>query len=41
MGKGDTYRPVDKKRWDNEYDRIFGVKKTKGGRLVQKKKSRG
>ncbi len=26
-GKGDTYRPVDKKKYDENYDRIFGVKK--------------
>lgn len=24
MGKGDTYRPVNKKRYDNNYIRIFG-----------------
>lgn len=23
-GKGDTYRPVDKKRFDLNYERIFG-----------------
>jgi hypothetical protein len=25
-GKGDTYRPVNKKKWEEEYDRIFGKK---------------
>ena len=23
-GKGDKYRPVDKQKWDNNWDRIFG-----------------
>lgn len=23
-GKGDTYRPVDQKRYDESYDRIYG-----------------
>ena len=23
-GKGDTYRPTDKKRFDKNYDRVFG-----------------
>jgi len=23
-GKGDTYRPVNKKKYDENYDRIFG-----------------
>tara|TARA_R100000742_G_C4232312_1_gene53623 strand:+ start:163 stop:336 length:174 start_codon:yes stop_codon:yes gene_type:complete len=27
MGKGDNYRPVDKKKYDEEWDRIFGDKK--------------
>jgi len=26
MGKGDTPRKVDKKKFDDEYDRIFGAK---------------
>jgi hypothetical protein len=26
-GKGDTYRPVDSKKWSQNYDRIFGKKK--------------
>jgi len=26
MGKGDTPRPVNKERYDREYDRIFGKK---------------
>lgn len=26
-GKGDTYRPVDQKKWSENYDRIFGKKK--------------
>jgi len=28
-GKGDTYRPVDPKKWSENYDRIFGKKKPK------------
>jgi len=26
-GKGDKYRPVDYKKWSENYDRIFGKKK--------------
>jgi len=26
-GKGDKYRPVDRKKWDENWDRIFGKKK--------------
>jgi DnaJ-class molecular chaperone len=26
MGKGDTYRPVDKKKYDRNFLRIFGEK---------------
>jgi hypothetical protein len=29
MGKGDCFRPVDKKKYDSEFDRIFGDKKKK------------
>lgn len=29
-GKGDEYRPVDKKRYDRNYDRIFKKKKLDG-----------
>ena len=25
-GKGDRYRPVDQKKWDENYTRIFGSK---------------
>jgi len=28
-GKGDSYRPVDKKRYDKNYERIFGKRKVK------------
>ena len=28
-GKGDSYRPVDQKKWDENYERIFGKKKAK------------
>jgi hypothetical protein len=26
-GKGDTYRPVDQKRYDENYERIYGKKR--------------
>ena len=29
-GKGDNPRPVDRKKFDAGYDRIFGKKKQKG-----------
>jgi len=29
MGKGSKYRPVDKKKYDVNYERIFGVKELK------------
>lgn len=28
-GKGDTYRQMDQKKWDENYERIFGKKKSK------------
>jgi len=28
-GKGDSYRPVDQKKWAENWDRIFGKKKPK------------
>jgi hypothetical protein len=28
-GKGDAYRPVDPKKWSENYDRIFRKKKIK------------
>lgn len=34
-GKGDTYRPVDQKKWSENWDRIFKKKKTK--KLTHKK----
>jgi hypothetical protein len=30
-GKGDVYRPVDKSKWDENYDLIFGKKRKKCG----------
>lgn len=30
-GKGDSYRPVDKKKYDANYEKIFGKGKTAGG----------
>ena len=29
-GKGDSYRPVDRKKYDENYDRIFGPTQSKG-----------
>lgn len=37
-GKGDSYRPVDYKKWSDNYDRIFGKKK-KQVKKVRKAKS--
>lgn len=37
-GKGDSYRPVDPKKWSENYDRIFGKKK-KTEKRVKKVKS--
>jgi hypothetical protein len=28
-GKGDTYRPIDRQKWDENYERIFGKKDAK------------
>ena len=35
-GKGDKYRPVDKKQYDKNYNNIFGKKisKTKGNKKL-------
>lgn len=32
-GKGDKYRPVDREKWDKEYDRIYSdqIKKARAG----------
>lgn len=35
-GKGDSYRPVDPKKWSDNWDRIFG-KKNKVKKLTTKK----
>lgn len=32
MGKGDRYRPVDRKKWDEAWDRLLKAKKQKGTR---------
>ena len=29
-GKGDRYRPVDKKKFDANYERVYGKAKKKG-----------
>jgi hypothetical protein len=31
MGKGDTYRPVDRKKYEENYDRIFRKDTLDGG----------
>lgn len=38
-GKGDKYRPVDRKKWDENYDRIFGKKKNENTKKKSKKTS--
>lgn len=37
-GKGDSYRPVDRKKWDENWDRIFGKKKPKKDSAAKKSK---
>jgi len=37
-GKGDSYRPVDRKKWDENWDRIFGKKKPKKESVAKKSK---
>jgi hypothetical protein len=34
-GKGDKPRPVDKKKWDENYDNIFRKKKQKNSKNEQ------
>lgn len=41
-GKGDSYRPVDQKKWNENWDKIFGkgkIKKMKPTTKKPKKKS--
>ena len=37
-GKGDSYRPVDQKKWAENWDRIFGKKKPKKDSVTKKPK---
>lgn len=37
-GKGDSYRPVDQKKWDENWDKIFGKGKIKKLKPTTKKK---
>jgi len=37
-GKGDSYRPVDQKKWDENWDKIFGKGKIKKLKPTSKKK---
>jgi hypothetical protein len=40
-GKGDTYRPVDPKKWSENYDRIFRKsKKVKNEQVKTQRKSK-
>jgi hypothetical protein len=34
-GKGDDYRKVDQKKWDQNYERIFGQKKTEDQHKIE------
>lgn len=36
-GKGDRYRSVDQKKWDNNWEQIFGSKKRKKASPKKKK----
>ena len=38
-GKGDTYRPVDPKKWSENYDRIFGKKPKPRNKVIRKPKT--
>ena len=37
-GKGDKYRPVDQKKWDEGWEAAFGKKKKKSTKKVLNKK---
>lgn len=39
-GKGDSYRPVDQRKWSENWDRIFGKKKGKKPRGERKPKNK-
>jgi hypothetical protein len=34
-GKGDDYRPVDRKKWDKSWERIFGKKEMAPAKFVR------
>lgn len=38
-GKGDTYRPVDWKKWSDNYDKIFGKKDKPKDKVIRKPKA--
>ena len=39
-GKGDKYRPIDQKKWEEGWEAAFGKKKsTKSGKMINKSKS--
>ena len=37
-GKGDRYRPIDQKKWDEGWEKAFGKKKPTKKKPVKKKK---
>jgi len=39
-GKGDKYRPVDMKKWDEGWEKAFGKKKKKKKQTQQTKKEK-
>jgi hypothetical protein len=38
-GKGDTYRPVDWKKWSDNYDKIFGKKTKPKNKVIKEPKN--
>ncbi len=39
-GKGDRYRPVDQKKWDEGWEKTFGDKKKKKKIVVKRQKGK-
>jgi hypothetical protein len=37
-GKGSKYRPVDQKKWEDNWNKVFGNKKTNNKKTTHKKK---
>lgn len=38
-GKGDRYRPVEQKKWDENWEKAFGIKKNKSKVKKSKKEN--